>query len=93
MKTIQCKGNTICDENGVICKRPHAMPALQWQANAAHIIKCVNAHDRLLEALQMAQKLIKVARQHFPKSLKNHDTFALELTCAEIGKALHQAES
>lgn len=47
----------------------------------------------LLQALDYAKELIPVARQYFPKSIRNPDKFQLENTCATIGKAIHNAES
>lgn len=45
----------------------------------------------VLAALELADKLIRVARQHFPKSIKNSDRFQLENTCAAIRAALLKA--
>lgn len=42
--------------------------------------------QRLKEALDAASSLMEVARRYFPKSIKNHDRFQLENTCATIGK-------
>jgi len=50
-----------------------------------------NAAPDMLAALEDALKLVRIARQHFPKSIKNRDTFTLELTCATIGKAIAKA--
>jgi hypothetical protein len=61
-------------------------------ANAAYIVRAVNAYAPMVEALKEAQKIIGTARQYFPKSIKNADTFSLENTCAGIGKAIVLAE-
>jgi hypothetical protein len=50
------------------------------------------AAQDMYEALKEADKLIKLARQFFPKSIQNPDKFQLENTCAAIGKALAKAE-
>ncbi len=74
------------------------LPAKGWsgyeegQANARRIVQCVNSHDDLLEACIYAKKLIEIARQYFPKSIRNTDKFQLENTCAAIGKAIYKAE-
>ena len=46
----------------------------------------------MYEALKETVKLITVARQYFPKSIKKGDKFQLENTCACINKALSKAE-
>jgi len=61
----------------------------EGQANAALIA----AAPELLEACKYAAELVKVARQYFPKSIKNSDKFQLENVCATIGKAIHKAEA
>lgn len=45
----------------------------------------------MLEALHMAAELVKVARKRFPKSIRNPDRYALELTSATINRALARA--
>ncbi len=62
-----------------------------FEANAELAARAVNSHAANVAALKAAAKIIKTARQYFPKSIKNSDTFALELTNAEIGKALRAA--
>lgn len=62
-------------------------PTKTAEANA----KAIAAVPDLLAALEEVQELIKTARQHFPKSVKNADRFKLELTSASISKALHKA--
>lgn len=42
----------------------------------------------LENVLQTANALVKVARQHFPKSIHHGDRFQLENTSAAIGTAL-----
>lgn len=54
--------------------------------------KLNGAANKMLAALKAADAIIKTARQYFPKSLHNSDKFSLELACAEIGEAIHQAE-
>lgn len=46
----------------------------------------------MLAALEMAAKLIKTARKHFPKSIRNPDRFQLELTCAAVTSAIHHQQ-
>jgi hypothetical protein len=46
----------------------------------------------MYEALKEAYKLIELARQFFPKSIRNHNRFQLETTCATIGKTIAKAE-
>ena len=46
----------------------------------------------LLEAAKYALGLVSLARQYFPKSIKNSDTFRLENTCAALGTAIAKAE-
>jgi len=60
----------------------------QAEANARLIV----AAPDLLNACKEAYELIRVARRHFPKSIKNNDTFQLENTNASIGKAIHKAQ-
>jgi hypothetical protein len=55
-------------------------------------LNMVLASNDMYEALKEADKLIKLARQYFPKSMHNPDKFQLENTCAAIGKALSKAE-
>ena len=43
-------------------------------------------------ACEYAAELIRTARQHFPKSMRNADKFQLENTCATIGKAIAKAK-
>ena len=45
-----------------------------------------------MEALRFVAGLIPTARGHFPKSIRNSDTFRLENACATIGKALARLE-
>lgn len=64
----------------------------QIRANAKRLAHCWNCHDELVQALQYAEELIRVARNHFPKSMRDSDKFQLENTCAAIGSALHKAK-
>jgi hypothetical protein len=55
------------------------------------LVKNANT-NQLVEALKEASELIKIARQYFPKSIKNSHKFQLENTCATIGNAIAKAE-
>ena len=44
-----------------------------------------------LEALEMAEEIIRIARAYFPKSVRNRDTFKLELACSVVTNALLDA--
>jgi hypothetical protein len=46
---------------------------------------------KMFKALEECQKLIRIARQYFPKSVKNSNTFTLLNCDATIGKAIHEA--
>lgn len=46
-----------------------------------------------LAALLAAAEIIKTARRYFPKAIKHRDKWALELTNAEIGKAITKIEA
>ena len=46
-----------------------------------------------LEALKLAQELIRIAHKYFPKSIRNRDTFTLCLTDAAINTALRDVEA
>lgn len=63
------------------------------KANTALIVKAINCHDDLLEACKVALDLVRVARDHFPKSMHDADKFKLENTCATIGKAIEKASA
>ena len=56
--------------------------------------RCILEHAApdLLEACKYAEGLVKIARQYFPKSIRNSDKFQLENICATIGKAIYKAE-
>ncbi len=49
------------------------------------------AAPEIVAALKHAAEIIKTARRYFPKSIRNRDTFSLELCNAGIGKALYKA--
>ena len=55
-------------------------------------VALIRAAPELLEALELAAKLIVTARQYFPKSMKNSDKFDLENTNAAIVKAVAKAK-
>jgi hypothetical protein len=46
----------------------------------------------LLAALREVNIFMRIARQHFPKSIHDADRFALEQTCAAVGTAIAKAE-
>jgi hypothetical protein len=52
----------------------------------------IAATPDLLEACEIANKLIKTARRYFPKSIKNSDAFELEIACATISRAITKAK-
>ena len=62
------------------------------EANRNFVFNALNAHEDAKRALEVAQKIIKIARQHFPKSVKNSDRFYLELFCAQVDSALLKAK-
>jgi len=53
----------------------------EYEANAAHIVRCVNAHDRLVAALRIAMSVIKA--HHAESDVRLKDARAL---LAEIEK-------
>ena len=75
-----------------VVKPGHTMTHEEAKANAEFIVKACDNHYELLEALELAEKLIHTARHYFPKSIKNPDKFQLENTCATIGKAIYKAK-
>lgn len=62
------------------------------ETNAEFIVCACNAHYDLLEACKEVQKLIRLARNYFPKSIQNSNSFALENTNAVICAAIAKAE-
>lgn len=46
----------------------------------------------LVAALESAAALVAMARNHFPKSVRNSDRFRLELVSAQIGTVLDKAK-
>jgi hypothetical protein len=48
--------------------------------------------QELLDACKKAENIIRIARQYFPKSVKNNHRFELENACATILNAIHNAE-
>ena len=77
----------VCMPGGgdMICDLRHTDNA---EANA----NLIAAAPDLLAALRECNIFMKIARQHFPKSIKDADRFALEQTCAAIGTAIAKAE-
>ena len=54
----------------------------------------MNKHTpEILEALKVADDLVKIARRYFPKSIRNNDKFQLESACATIKNILTKVES
>ena len=47
-----------------------------------------NKEKELIEACKTALELVKLARNYFPKSIRNRDKFTLELAGVTIDKAL-----
>ena len=68
-----------------------AMYYKPYQKQKRANVHLIAAAPDMLQALECAAELIKVARNHFPKSIRNGDKFQLENTCAAIGKAIAQA--
>jgi predicted RNA binding protein with dsRBD fold (UPF0201 family) len=60
----------------------------QVEANA----RLMAASPQMLQALEYAQEILNLARQYFPKSIQNRDTFQLNNACATVGKAIHIAK-
>lgn len=56
------------------------------EANAAHIVRCVNAHDDLVKALQGARLMLYAWKESRPKEYGVHKE--LEETIFEINAAL-----
>jgi hypothetical protein len=52
-----------------------------------------NHTSEMLEALKVADNLVKIARKYFPKSIRNNDKFQLENACATIGNILAKVKS
>jgi hypothetical protein len=65
----------------------------EGEANAAFIARACKTHDALVAALGEAAEFVQIARQHFPKSIRNADRFKLEQTSAAIGTAIAAAKS
>lgn len=80
----------VMDEGECTVALCYQQPRDTWQAkdNAA----IISASPEMLEALQLAARLIADHRGRFPKSIKHPAKFQLELACAAIGKALAKAE-
>jgi len=53
-----------------------------------HTIQTIKVNpSTVTEALELAEKLARTARRYFPKSIRNSDTFQLELTSSTVSKA------
>jgi hypothetical protein len=62
-------------------------------ANAEFIVRAVNAHDELLEALKEAEKVLETASRYFPKSIQNNDRFhLLNVLANAVRPAIAKAE-
>lgn len=73
----------------IVCAGGNDEPNLEEaEANA----QLIAAAPDLLAACKEAMKFIEVARQFFPKSIKNNHKFMLENICATLGTAIHKAE-
>jgi hypothetical protein len=72
----------------IACPSEH--PATEAKAHANSNL--ISAAPEMLEALKYAAEMVKTARQYFPKSIKNRDSFMLENACATINKAIRKAE-
>ena len=79
---IDCDGNHITSVYTGIESNPEA------EANA----KLIAAAPALLEALIEAQKLVEIARNYMPTSIRNSDKFAFEnINANYICLAIHKA--
>jgi len=67
---------------------PLVSTTMPKEANAA----LISAAPDMLEALDVAEKIIRTARRYFPKSIKNGNKFDLENACATVGKAIAKAK-
>jgi len=88
----QFNGCKVWDERGKY--HVAVLHSSEYGRNKADTIanaKLISTAPELLEALARAAELIKTARQHFPKSIKNSDKFNLENTCATINAAIQKA--
>jgi hypothetical protein len=56
------------------------------------VLKILNNHAKLVEALKLTVEITRIARKYFPKSIQNSDRFTLENTCAAINKALSELD-
>lgn len=76
-------------EFSLICKIATGEDRKQEDANA----RLIAAAPELLEACKAARELVKLARQYFPKSVSNSDTFnLLNVDANTIAKAISKAE-
>ena len=66
------------------------LPGMDSSEIAANA-RLIAAAPDVLKALREAAEFMIIARQRFPKSVKNSDKFTLELTNAAIGSAIHKA--
>jgi len=61
---------------------------IDGEANA----RLIAAAPKMLDALKDAERLIGLAKNYFPKSIRNSDKFTLLNTGASITKAIYRAE-
>lgn len=55
--------------------------------------RLIAADRNMLRALQAVAEIINTARGYFPKSIRNSDTFHLNVVAAEVNSAIHKATS
>lgn len=75
----------ICFYNGIryeVIFRPEEQS--NFKDDVKHIVKCVNSHDELVEALKLSWEYIKILIPENERDLKN---------CLKIKQALLKAES
>lgn len=74
----EARGENDPYEIGDVCSSyPSSKDQGLQQANAAHIVKCVNLHDELVEALRECNEALKLHADQYPHMVKGytHDAF------------------